>query len=364
MHAEPESERPGSGPGSGPISVVVVTYDSAAEVTRSLPAIAAELREGDELIVCDNGSSDGTPDRVRKLAPDAVLLELGANLGFGAACNAGAAATRNELLLFLNPDAVVEPGFRDAIELPLIEGRDWDAWQGLVSADRGSRVNTWGGVVHYTGVAWAGGAGRPIAQAPTEPCEITFPTGACLAMRRPVWEALAGFSEEYFLYHEDTDLGLRLWLTGHRLGLEPRARVDHDYDFDKGSHKWYYLERNRIATVIRTYPRRLLLALIPALLATELALLVAAAAGGWLPEKLRASRDLACSLPRLLRERAAIADPEIGFGPGARISAAEFAELLTPELDSAYLGAVGRSRVIAGLLGAYWSVVLRVVGRP
>ncbi len=213
----------------------MVTYNSADAVSRSLPAITAELRPGDELIVCDNGSADGTAERVRELAPGATVVEIGGNPGFGAACNAGADRARNPLLLFLNPDAVVQPGFRDAIVLPLAEGRGWDAWQALVTDGDGTEVNSWGNVVHFTGIAWAGGAGRPIAEAPAEPREATFASGACLIIARDVWEEVGGFSPEYFLYHEDTDLGLRLWLAGRRVGVEPRARCEHEYEFDKGS---------------------------------------------------------------------------------------------------------------------------------
>ncbi len=375
---------------NAPLSVLVVTYNSADAVERSLPAITAELRGGDELIVCDNGSSDGTVERVRELAPAARVIELAGNPGFGAACNAGADAAANPLLLLLNPDAVVAAGFREAIVLPLAEGRGWDAWQGLVTSDAGARVNTWGGAVHFTGISWAGGAGRPIAAAPADPVEIPFPSGACLLIARELWRSLGGFSPPYFLYHEDTDLGLRLWLAGGRVGLEPRARVEHEYEFDKGSSKWFYLERNRWATILRTYPGGLLAALAPALAATELALHLIAAASGWLPEKLRADVAVLRALPRLLRERRAIqrgagsAPPvarapgrELGTGPiappgaplagvgtppGAAISPRRFAELLTPELDSAYLGRASASKPLRWLLRAYWRLALALLG--
>jgi GT2 family glycosyltransferase len=338
------AERDGEG---SRLSVVIVTHDSAAELPRTLPALLGELREGDELIVCDNGSSDGTPDLVRGLAPAATLLE-GANVGFGAGVNLAAARARNELLLILNPDNVVQPGFRDAIELPLREGRGWDAWQGLVTDEGGAVLNSVGGAVHFTGIAWAGGAGRPRSLAPAEPREVPFPSGACLAIRRDVFAAMGGFSEPYFLYHEDTDLGLRLWLAGHRSGIEPRAVCDHAYEFAKGGHKWRYLERNRWATIVRVYPARLLLAVLPALLATELALLPVAALGGWLGEKLRANLELLRWLPLLLRERRVIQS-------GARIGARELADhCLTAELDSEYLGRAGRSRVLRALLRGYW----------
>jgi GT2 family glycosyltransferase len=344
---EPELPRPG-------LSVIVVTHDSAGDVARSLPAIAAELRDGDELIVCDNDSGDGTPARVAELVPGARVIEAGDNLGFAAGCNRAAAEAVNPLLLLLNPDAVVAPGFRDAIELPLLERRGWAAWQGLVTSGDGSEINSRGGAVHFSGIAWAGGAGRPIAEAPAGPGEVPFASGACLAVLREVWEQAGGFSPEYFLYHEDTELGLRLWLTGHRIGIEPRARCEHAYEFSKGPHKWFYLERNRHATLIRTYPGRLLALLAPALLATELALLAAAAAGGWLPEKLRAWRATFTDARRLRRERAAIQAQRA-------IAPADFALRLGAALDSAYLGRAGRSRLLAALLGSYWALVRRLL---
>ena len=98
------------------LSVVIVTHDHREAVRAALPALAAQLDDGDELIVVDNDSSDGTPDAVRELAPDAIVVEAGANLGFAAGCNRGASTASGELLCFLNPDAVPAPGFREAIE--------------------------------------------------------------------------------------------------------------------------------------------------------------------------------------------------------------------------------------------------------
>jgi len=316
-----------------------------------LGALTGELRDGDELIVIDNASSDGTPDAVRDATPDATVIEAGENLGFAAASNRGAALSSRELLLFLNPDAVVAPGFRDAIELPLAEGRGWAAWQGLVTAEGGRVVNTRGGAVHFTGVAWAGGAGERIGAEEPAAGEPGFVSGACLAVPAAEFERAGGFAEPFFLYHEDVDLSLRLRLAGGRLGTEARARADHDYEFAKGAEKWRYLERNRWATVIRTYPGGLLALVMPALIVTELALVPISIAGGWPRQKLRSWLDVARWLPRLLRERRAIQS-------GRRVPAGEFARALTPDLDSSYLGAAGRSRLLRVALRAYWSAVL------
>ena len=157
------------------------------------------------------------------------------------------------------------------------------------------------------------------------------------------------------MYHEDVDLSLRLRLAGGRLGVEPTAIVDHDYEFAKGPDKWRALERNRWATIVRCYPGRLLFVLAPALLATELALLIVAAAGGWLPQKLRGTAEALRRLPGLLRERRAIQATRA-------IPAGEFARWLTPDLDSPYLGRAGRLSPLRWALRAYWRAALTAAG--
>jgi N-acetylglucosaminyl-diphospho-decaprenol L-rhamnosyltransferase len=325
---------------AGALSVVIVTYNSAAAVRATLAALCPQLRPGDELVVVDNGSVDATLTTVRQIAPDAVVIESPGNVGFAAGANAGARAARGELLVILNPDAVPAAGFVEAIRAPR---GDWAAWMGLVRA--GAGVNSSGGILHFTGIAWAGQA------APAGPREVAFLSGACLALPRASFLDANGFAEPYFMYQEDVDLSLRLRLTGGRLGIEPAAAVDHDYEFAKGPDKWRLLERNRWSTIVRCYPGGLLALLVPALVATELALLVVAAAGGWLPQKLAAMRETGRALPRLLRERRAIQT-------GRTISAADFAAALTPDLDSPFLGRAGRSRLLRRLLRGYWRLVL------
>jgi hypothetical protein len=139
--------------------------------------------------------------------------------------------------------------------------------------------------------------------------------------------------------------------------VERSARVQHAYAFAKGRAKWRRLEGNRWATLIRTYPSSLLALLVPVLVATELALVPVAAAGGWLGPKVLSWGDTLRALGRLLRERRMIQT-------GRTIGTAEFARGFTADLASPYLGRAGRSRALRGALRAYWSVVLRLLGSP
>jgi GT2 family glycosyltransferase len=255
------------------------------------------------------------------------------------------------VVLFLNPDAEPAPGFVDAIRAPVLDDRGWSAWMGLVAMDGGARINTSGGVIHFTGIAWSGEAQLPVAAAPPGPTEVPFLSGTCLALPRPTWERLGGFPEAFFMYCEDVDLSLRARLAGGRLGVEPAARVDHDYDFAKGAAKWRRLERNRWALLVRDYPGPLLALVAPALLATEIALIAISAAGGWLPAKLLAWGDTLRALPRLRRERRSVQATRT-------VSAAEFAGWLTPDLDSAYLGRAATLAPLRWALRAYWRLVM------
>jgi N-acetylglucosaminyl-diphospho-decaprenol L-rhamnosyltransferase len=329
------------------LAVIVVTYNAAETIGRTLAALTRELRPGDELIVVDNASQDGTAVAVREAASEATLVEPLANLGFAKGCNLGARAASAELVCFLNPDAVPEPGFRDAIERPAADGSGWTAWQALVSSDGGRLVSSAGGVLHFTGLAWAGAAGRPRGTAAER---LGFLSGACLALERKRFLELGGFAEDYFLYHEDVDLSLRILLTGGTLGVCTDAVVDHEYDFDKGPAKWRHLERNRWATIVRTYPAALLVLILPALAVVELAVLAAAVRGGWWRQKLLAVGDCLRHLPRWARERRHIQRTRA-------IGAGRFAESMVATLDSEYVGPLARMPLVSALLRAYWRVV-------
>jgi GT2 family glycosyltransferase len=336
------------------LSVVVVTWNERDAISATLPALTQQLRPGDELIVSDNASTDDTRDVARALAPGARIVERRENGGFMAAVNDGAREAQRELLVLLNPDARPAPGWRDAIERPYVDGRGWSAWQALVTTDDGARINTAGGVVHPTGLAWAGRSGEPASSAAATPHEVAFASGACLAIPTELWRREGGFPDYFFLYGDDVDLSLRLRLRGERVGIEPAARVDHDYTFLKSRRKWRFLERARWAVVIRTYPAPVLVAALPLLIVSELGIMVVAATGGWLDQKLLAQADVVRWLPRLLRERRAIQATRT-------VGAREFARHLTPALDSPYLGRVGRNRAVHTAMRAYWGAARRLL---
>ena len=173
-------------------------------------------------------------------------------------------------------------------------GSPWAAWMALVVCHENGRrvVNTSGNPVHFTGFSWAGGHGTEVPKSSGGRTLSAAASGACLAMPLESWHLAGGFPTDFFLYHEDTDLSLRLRSQGEQIGILDDAVVDHEYDFGRSGQKWLWLERNRWAMIIRNYPAALIVLLAPVLVATELALLPVAARGGWLRQKLAAWAQL------------------------------------------------------------------------
>ncbi|MHB8233651.1 MAG: glycosyltransferase family 2 protein [Solirubrobacteraceae bacterium] len=333
------------------LAVVVVTHRSAEHLRVLVSALVPQLRDDDELVIVDNASGDGTPELARSLGGPVRVIETGENLGFAGGCHAGADVTRAPLLLFLNPDSEPQSDCLQRLRDASASHRDWGAWQAAVML-HGERINPSGGIVHYLGIGWAGDCERPASELPAHDRQIAFPSGAAMVVRRSAWDQLHGLDRAYFMYGEDLDLGLRLWLAGHRVGLVPAARVVHSYEFDKGTAKWFWLERNRWRTVLSVYPGAVLVLVLPALLAAELGLLAIAAREGWLRAKLRAQTATLAGLPATLARRRAIQRTR-------RIGAADFAGHLTSALDNPYLaGAPPLLRVPQAL---YWRVAQRLL---
>jgi GT2 family glycosyltransferase len=335
------------------LAIVVVTHESAEHIERLLGALVEQLGPSDELVVVDNASSDDTIAVARRTSERVRVIDSGANLGFGGGCHVGARASTAPLLLFVNPDSRPEQNCLARLRAAADDQPAWAAWQAAVLVPD-DRINTDGGVVHYLGIGWAGDCGEPLDRLPGGPTEVAFASGAAMVIRRTAWDRTGGFDPSYFLYHEDLDLGLRLWLAGERVGVVPAARIVHSYEFDKGTGKWFWLERNRWRTVLSVYPAPLLVLLAPALLGCELVLMIVAARGGWLSAKLRAQLAVLRDLPAIRRRRRSVQAT-------TQLSARAFASHLQASLDSPYVP-LANARWAVRLQAAYWALVCRVLG--
>jgi GT2 family glycosyltransferase len=186
-----------------------------------------------EILVVDNGSSDGSPEVAREELGADGLLELDTNLGFGRAINRAVAEAPGDPLILLNNDAVPEPRFVEALLEGLGEGVD--AVAGVLLQERAPELIDSAGVVadaSLMGFDYLHGEPAGAAETAAPPLG---PTGGAALYRREAFEAVGGFDERIFLYYEDLDLALRLAASGGRCRLAPAARAVHAYSASLGA---------------------------------------------------------------------------------------------------------------------------------
>jgi GT2 family glycosyltransferase len=260
------------------VSLIVVTYNSAAKLPEFFAALATTRYSPYEVLVVDNASADGSAAYVAEHHPQARLLANHENTGFGRACNRGARAARGELLVFLNPDVLVTPDWLDILVRHMAEQPD----AGIICPQTlyPDEVGLGARGLRLVSVPNAADA-TPESQAPSlKPqasgvAETGAVPGAALMVRRAAWQALGGFDERYFLYWEDTDLCWRAWLLGWRVLEDLEAYVVHERGGSGGGARWdAERAKNALRTYLKTMRWRMVAPFATRLFATSLAKIV------------------------------------------------------------------------------------------
>ena len=334
------------------MTAVVLAYVEQPYIHDVVDRLLASTGVSVQVVVVDNGCTSPSLEPMRH-RPGVTLLEPGTNTGFTGGCNLGAAATTTGFLAFVNSDALVEPDALARLAAVAARPEVGIASASLRLAETPELLNSAGNPVHVLGLSWAGHLGEPAADFPVEQ-RIASASGAAIAVRREVWDALGGFTGEFFAYCEDADLSLRCWQQGWEVRYVPDAVVAHHYEFSRNPLKFYLLERNRLAMVLSVYERRTLLLLSPALLGLEFAMIAVAVANGWLPAKLRGYRWLLGHRRWLAQHRREV--------QGARTRRdRDLADLLTARFDQSVLPLPRGGGLLNRVMSGYWGLVRRLL---
>ncbi len=221
--------------------------------------------ESATVTVVDNGSTDGSIGAIARKYPQVRLLPLGKNHGFTGGIAAGLVRSPGQNVIFLNNDAVPQPGW-----LASLVGAIDDAPPEVISVGgkivdmSGQLIDFVGGVMTFDGHAFQNGFRYPVGSRgePQSGNELFFPCGGNMISRRELFLSLGGFDDDYFAYLEDVDFGWRSWIAGQRVLYEPGAVVRHASaatsirlgDFERG----VLFERNALQTVLKNYEDDLL----------------------------------------------------------------------------------------------------------
>ena len=249
-------------------SVVVLTYNSQDYIVPCLESLLADESPEKELLVIDNASADSTVELIRRRFPEIRLLANPHNLGVAGGWNLGWKQTRGQIIVFLNPDLVVQPRWLRALQEALAGHPEADAAGIKLLYPDGRTLQHAGAGLRPNGETFHRGWGEPDRGQydVLEPVECV--TGAVFAVRRRALEALGGFDEDYYpAYFEEIDFCARLRARGRQVLYVPAAAAYHHeaVTLKRDSPEFIRLHlRMRALFVIKNFPwKRILTQALP-----------------------------------------------------------------------------------------------------
>lgn len=236
--------------GEAPVSAIVVNWNGGEGVLDCIASLRAQTRPLLEIIVVDNASGDGSPERLASAFPEVKLIRLPQNVGFGAGVNRGVAAAQGEWLALVNNDAVADPQWLEQMLASAASAADVGMVACKIYLDRGARmIDKVGHRITLDGQNFGRGHRALDRGQYDELREVAWPDGCAGLWRRDVFLCVGGLDEEFFAYADDADLGIRYRIAGWRCALAPRAVVEHRHSQSLGAYsprKLFLVERNRV----------------------------------------------------------------------------------------------------------------------
>lgn len=248
------------------VSIIIVSWNALDLLKRCLPSVVATDFDGFEIILADNASIDGSTDWVRKACPDVRIVRHPENWGFARGNNEAVPHARGELIVLLNNDVEVPPGWLVPIVARFDAASDLGAAQPkLHQFDRRTRFEysgAAGGYLDRWGYPFARGRVFDTLEEDQgqydTPSEIFWASGTCLTVRTSLWRDLGGLEESFFMHMEEIDLCWRIQRSGYRIECIADSVV---YHIGGGSlpasspRKTFLNFRNNLLMLYRNLPR-------------------------------------------------------------------------------------------------------------
>ena len=237
--------------------MVIVTWNGREHLGPCLSSLAASDYPAErlEVVVVDNGSSDGTVDWIAREHPRVRVVPLASNQGFTGGNTAGVAAATGDVLVFFNNDMRVEPDTVRRLVAAAADGTACAAAR-VLSWD-GRAIDFLRGTISFEARGFQDYYGEPVTLDRTRATDTFFPNGGAFAVTRAAYDRAGGFDDAFFAYYDDVDLGWRLRLVGLDVRVEDTAVVYHRHGATSrtqpAGQKRFLMERNALWTVIKNY---------------------------------------------------------------------------------------------------------------
>lgn len=254
------------------VGIILINYKDYA--ARFLNASRDSLRtqnypaEFINVYIVDNASTPETAEYLKINYPEARILTrpdgnyaAANNLGFNQAIADGC-----EYLVSVNMDTEAQPDWLSELVKALDNNPEAGVAQSKIllyprteEEKKNPRVNTLGNIIHFLGFGFTSAYGEADREISGYPEIKGYASGCSFIIRADVFKKVGGYLEEFYMYHDDLELSLKVKLAGYKIILAPRSVIFHKYEFSRSIRMFYYMERNRYLTMLIFYPGRLFL---------------------------------------------------------------------------------------------------------
>ncbi len=243
---------------SATISVIVPTYNGIGYIADCLDSLRKQIRKPDEVIVVDDGSTDGTAGKIEKSYPEVACVRLESNRGFAAAVNEGIRRSSGTYVALLNNDTRADESWLRELEKTLDEQPEVGFCSSkMVFADRPGVINSIGIGFTRAGMAVDVGYGQQDGESFARSRPVFGACAGAAMYRKAMLDDIGLFDEDLFMWYEDVDLSFRAQLAGYTCVYVPTALIHHVGGGTASSNNkmhLHYCSRNQVLVMVKNLP--------------------------------------------------------------------------------------------------------------
>ncbi len=281
------------------VGIILVNYKDY--VNRFLAECRDSLREQTysdfRVYIVDNASTKETRDYIKDNYPEAVVLPR-KDGNYSAANNLGIKRAGDDgcqYFVIANMDTSFDCNWLKELVLAMDDKKEAAFIQSKIlfypqEAGEGSfsKINSLGNIINFLGFGFTSFYSEPDREIKGFP-EIGYASGCSFITTKEVIDKIGYYDEEYWMYHDDLEMGWRARLAGYKIYLAPESVVYHKYEFSRSIRMLYYMERNRYLSILHYYRWPTLVLISPAILAMELGMILYSIPGKWFLVKMRSN---------------------------------------------------------------------------
>lgn len=285
------------------VLIVIPTFNSEEDIEECLKSIIAQNLDSALVVIVDNGSRDGTVAVVSQKYPSVKIVQNPDNYGYAAGCSIGFDSFDSDYVVFVNADTSARTNWIQEGISRIERDPSLAAFQPkILLYPDGGRINSRGNSANFLFFGWAEGYGDPDSSN-AEMRRIAFASGAAVVYRTSCLKEIGCYDRSFFMYGEDLDLGLRLFISGFDTIYSSDVSIHHKYLFRQSPGKYFLLERNRLMSLLKIYQWNTLFWIAPAFIVAELGVIAKAIQEKWIKEKMRSYLSVVSQIEVILGKR-------------------------------------------------------------